>query len=497
MLVGGKQTKPLGFATTEDAREHARKARAARIKQWMARSGVKATPKAKREKARIAKREKAEPKAKREAAEAKAKREKARKAKAKREAAEAEREAAEAKAKREKATMRKAEREAAKARKAEREAAKARKAEREAAEAEREKPKTAKREAAVPEVLADNRDLIRIINLIPRDLGGTTTSPEILLFRNFREKSCTVKTPIYERGHKRAKTDTSPYHKEDAIPGELEKSYGELLPSFSMKKSGARLKAWNKEFDSFFLDQPKYGILIKERNPMLDQTGAGACSLMGVMELFAIYGRLSELNDLTKSLRCGTKTKIGQTGKRAPWWKTWMEVRYEKEDASSGVALTLDRMHFGFKRPIPADFIYLPIVRMERESQMNPLFSGTSPKIQTSPLDVLLPDFFARNKVPDNWSTHPNLKGIFRKGALLEYLVRRQIPVIVNQGQHTRLAVAVSENEVLCVDSYGALWSSGNERWRWNDGFSVVGKWLLYTSVREMAFFDHPVEIPS
>jgi hypothetical protein len=52
----------------------------------------------------------------------------------------------------------------------------------------------------------------------------------------------------------------------------------------------------------------------------------------------------------------------------------------------------------------------------------------------------------------------------------------------------------VSENEVLCVDSYGALWSSGNERWRWNDGFSVVGKWLLYTSVREMAFFDHPVK---
>ena len=201
--------------------------------------------------------------------------------------------------------------------------------------------------------------------------------------------------------------------------------------------------------------------------------------------LFALYQRTEELEGDDYFTLRGSRSNGLEV---ASWDKAWRTVRAKDAQgkyASPSIAVAWDKL----KRSAP-NFVYVPVKPHEHEGRrINPVFVDAR-------MDALvdLPRFRV-DRVEERWREEAALQGIFRKGALVEYLLRRNYPILCNQGGHTRVAVYSDQDRILCVDSHGKGHQEGTSEWYWKAGYSVIDKWRFYSDVKEICFFDKPMDV--
>jgi len=71
-----------------------------------------------------------------------------------------------------------------------------------------------------------------------------------------------------------------------------------------------------------------------------------------------------------------------------------------------------------------------------------------------------------------------------------ESLLSRNIPIAFNQAQHSRVAVAYNDEDILCIDSFPRLYEETHEYMYFLGGLSIVKKDYVYEWVRDAIIID-------
>ena len=70
-----------------------------------------------------------------------------------------------------------------------------------------------------------------------------------------------------------------------------------------------------------------------------------------------------------------------------------------------------------------------------------------------------------------------------------ENLLDKEICIGFNQAQHSRVAIAYNDEEILCIDSFPRLYAEQHEYMYFCSGLSTVKKNFVYQWVRDAIFF--------
>lgn len=214
------------------------------------------------------------------------------------------------------------------------------------------------------------------------------------------------------------------------------------------KEYRQRLSRLKKEFPNVVIDMDKYD--------GIDQENEGACSFCAFLNMI----HLTKNDSLFR--------QAWKTVKRS--WKTlWKNTKCEAQTsggticAAKSIAHVLDNV---LTHNIVKDFTkmikYVPI-RDFSDKFYNARFTG----------DTF--DDVVRN-------IQQYIEGTLDRG----------IPMMINYGEHTRVAIGYNEERLLFADSWGKFYSEkSKDGTDINEaGFSHVNKWMIYSFCRDTAYFE-------
>lgn len=214
------------------------------------------------------------------------------------------------------------------------------------------------------------------------------------------------------------------------------------------KEYRQRLSRLKKEFPNVVIDMDKYD--------GIDQENEGACSFCAFLNMI----HLTKNDSLFR--------QAWKTVKRS--WKTlWKNTKCEAQTsggticAAKSIAHVLDNV---LTHNIVKDFTkmikYVPI-RDFSDKFYNARFTG----------DTF--DDVVRN-------IQQYIEGTLNRG----------IPMMINYGEHTRVAIGYNEERLLFADSWAKLYSEkSKDGTDINEaGFSHVNKWMIYSFCRDTAYFE-------
>lgn len=227
-----------------------------------------------------------------------------------------------------------------------------------------------------------------------------------------------------------------------------------------------RLERLQKEFPNVVIDMDKYD--------GVDQENEGACSFCAFLNMIHLTKNDSLFN-ISKRSKKSKKSKkvlksfdVWTTVKRS--WKTlWKNTKCEAQTsggticAAKSIAHVLDNV---LTHNIVKDFTkmikYVPI-RDFSDKYYNARFKG----------DTF--DDVVRN-------IQQYIEGTLDRG----------IPMMINYGEHTRVAIGYNKERLLFADSWAKLYSEkSKDGTDINEaGFSHVNKWMIYSFCRDTAYFE-------
>lgn len=214
------------------------------------------------------------------------------------------------------------------------------------------------------------------------------------------------------------------------------------------KEYRTRLNRLKKEFPKVVIDMDKYD--------GVDQENEGACSFCAFLNMI----------HLTKN---DSLFRQKWTTVKKSWKKLWKGTKCEAQTsggticAAKSIAHVLDNV---LTHKIVKDFTkiikYVPI-RDFSDKYYNARFQG---------------------------GTFDDVVQNIQK--YIEGTLKRGIPMMINYGEHTRVAIGYNEDRLLFADSWGKFYSEkSKDGTDINEaGFSHVNKWMIYSFCRDTAYFE-------
>lgn len=231
------------------------------------------------------------------------------------------------------------------------------------------------------------------------------------------------------------------------------------------KEYRLRLNRLKKEFPNVVIDMDKYD--------GIDQENEGACSFCAFLNMIHLTKNDWLFNISKRSKKSKKSFDVWTTVKQS--WKTlWKNTKCEAKTpggticAAKSIAHVLDNV---LTHNIVKDFTkmieYVPI-RDFSDKYYNARFQGGTF------------DDVVRN-------VQKYIEGTLKRG----------IPIMINYGEHTRVAIGYNEDRLLFADSWGKFYSEkSKDGTDINEaGFSHVNKWMIYSFCRDTAYFKDSVGI--